>query len=171
VEYARNVCALTGANSTEINANTPHPVINLLPEQGTITYKGATMRLGAYPITVIPGTLATQLYRVNTIYERHRHRFEVNPEYIPLLEKKGLKFSGTTEDKIRMEILELPSHYFYLATQFHPEFKSRPGRPDPAFYGFLKAILDQKLGQVRTTFDPQILDRAEAKVRQAQFGV
>ena len=171
VEYARNVCELTGANSTEINANTPHPVINLLPEQGTITYKGATMRLGAYPITVIPRTLATQLYRVNTIYERHRHRFEVNPEYIPLLEEKGLKFSGTTEDKTRMEILELPSHYFYLATQFHPEFKSRPGRPDPAFYGFLKAILDQKLGQLHPTFDPQILDRAEAKVLQAQFGV
>jgi CTP synthase len=168
VEYARNVCKLTGANSTEINAHTQHPVINLLPEQGAITYKGATMRLGAYPIIVDPQTLAAQLYRVDTIYERHRHRYEVNPEYIPRFTEKGLTFSGKTEDETRMEILELPSHYFYLATQFHPEFKSRPGRPDPAFYGFIKAILDQKLGQVNPSFDPHILDRAEARVLQAQ---
>jgi CTP synthase len=170
VEFARNICTLTGANSTEINENTPHPVITLLPEQGTITYMGATMRLGAYPITVTPRTLAAKLYRVNRIYERHRHRYEVNPEYIPLFEHKGLTFSGTTEDKTRMEILELPSHYFYLATQFHPEFKSRPGRPDPAFYGFIKAILDRKLGLLHPTFDHQILDRAEARVLQAQLG-
>ncbi|MCW4039120.1 MAG: CTP synthase [Candidatus Bathyarchaeota archaeon] len=170
VEYARNVCTVTGANSTEINTNTPHPVINLLPEQGTVTYKGASMRLGAYPILVTPRTLAAQLYRVNTIYERHRHRYEVNPEYIPLFTEKGLKFSGKTEDGIRMEILELPYHYFFLATQFHPEFKSRPGRPDLAFYGFIKAILDRKLGQIDPTFDHQILDRAEARMLRAQLG-
>ncbi len=163
VEYARNVCQLIDANSTEINSHTPYPVINLLPEQGAITYKGATMRLGAYPIIIQPSTLAAQLYRVETIYERHRHRYEVNPEFMPLLVEKGLKFSGKTEDELRMEILELPSHYFYLATQFHPEFKSRPGRPDPAFYGFIRAILDQQLGQINPTFDHQILDRAEAR--------
>jgi len=171
VEFARNVCALTDANSTEINGHTPHPVITLLPEQGTLTYMGATMRLGAYPIAVTPQTLAANLYRVQRIYERHRHRYEVNPEYIHLFEEQGLTFSGTTEDKTRMEILELPSHYFYLATQFHPEFKSRPGRPDPAFYGFVKAILDQKDGHLHPTFDHQILERAEARVLQAQFGV
>ena len=163
VEYARHVCGLDGANNTEINEATRHPVVALLPEQNEVTYKGATMRLGASPIALQKNTLAYTLYGMDTIYERHRHRYEVNPEYIPLLVQRGLLFSGKTPDGLRMEILELPEKYFFLATQFHPEFKSRPGRPDPAFYGFVKAALDMKLGKKRPEFDPEIAVNCEAK--------
>jgi len=163
VEYARNVCGMENANSTELDSKTHHPVVNLLPEQGKIEYKGATMRLGAYPIAIKPRSLAHKLYEANLIYERHRHRYEINPEYIPTLTSRGLDFSGETLDGKRMEILELPGHYFFLATQFHPEFKSRPGRPDPAFYGFIKAALDKKLGRAEPVFDAETLEKAEAR--------
>lgn len=144
VEFARHSCMLEDANSTEINPKTPHPVVDLLPEQRNLNYKGATMRLGGMPVGIKPGTTAYKLYKSEQILERHRHRYEINPKYIPQMEKNGLVFSGFTIDKTRMEILELPSHFFFFATQFHPEFKSRPGRPDPAFYGFVKASLDKK---------------------------
>lgn len=163
VEYARNVCNLESANSTEIDSNTRYPVVSLLPEQNKIEYKGATMRLGAYPIAIKPQSLAHKLYRVDIIYERHRHRFEINLEYIPILSRNGLVFSGYTLDGRRTEIIELPNNYFFLATQFHPEFKSGPGRPDPAFYGFVKAALDKKLGKTKPEFNTKILDRAEAR--------
>jgi CTP synthase len=153
VEYARHLCDLSGANSTELTPTTPYPVVTLLPEQGAVTYKGGTMRLGATPIVITPDTLAYTLFQTTTIYERHRHRYEVNPEYIPTLTEHGLVFSGKTPDGVRMEILEIPAHYFFLATQFHPEFKSRPGRPDPAFYGFVKSCLDRKLGMTAPTLD------------------
>jgi CTP synthase len=121
------------------------------------------MRLGASPIVVESGTLAHVLYGSDTIYERHRHRYEINPDYLPALKEKGLVFSGKTLDGLRMETLELPERYFFFATQFHPEFKSRPGRPDPAFYGFVKAALDMKLGKGRPEFDAQMSATCEAK--------
>jgi CTP synthase (EC 6.3.4.2) len=152
VEYARNVCGLKGANSTEIDPNTPHPVINLMPEQRGVELKGATMRLGAHTIVVKPGTLAHRLYKSEEISERHRHRFEVNMGYVEKLEKAGLVFSGMSPDGRRMEILELPNHYFFFASQFHGEFKSRPGKPDPEYYGFVKACLDRKLGKAKPEF-------------------
>jgi CTP synthase len=147
IEYARHVCGLKEANSTEINPNSPYPVIDLMPEQRGIEIKGATMRLGAHKIVIKPNTMAHTLYKSEEIYERHRHRFEVNLDYLGTLEKNGLAFSGKSADSRRMEILEMPDHFFFFASQFHGEFKSRPGRPDPEYYGFVKACLDRKLGK------------------------
>ena len=155
-----HTCGLKNANSTEINPKTPNPVIDLLPEQREIKYKGATMRLGASPITIKPNTLAYRLYRAKTIYERHRHRYEVNPKYWDAFRKQGLVFSAFTPSGDRMEILELPTHYFFLATQFHPEFKSRPGKPDPAYYGFVKAALNKRLGKPKIEFEEEKLQYA-----------
>jgi CTP synthase len=152
VEFARNVCGLKEANSTEIDPKTPHPVIDLMPEQRGIEYKGATMRLGAQKIIVKEGTLAYKLYGTTEILERHRHRWEVNPDYWSTLEKHGLVFSGKSPDGKRIEILELPDKFFFFASQFHGEFKSRPGRPDPEYYGFVKACLDKKLGKTKPEF-------------------
>jgi len=141
VEYARNVCGLKDANSTEINPNTPHPVIDILPEQKKIKEKGATMRLGAYPAVLKEGSLVRKLYRKEKVYERHRHRYEVNPEYIEILEKNGLVFSGVSPDRKLMEFLEIPGHKFFVATQAHPEFKSSLMKPSPPFLGFIKACV------------------------------
>jgi len=152
IEFARNVCELEGANSTEINPDTPYPVIDLMPEQRDIKYKGATMRLGAHKIMVEKGTLAHRLYGAEEIFERHRHRWEVNPDYWSTLKKNGLVFSGKSPDSRRMEILELPDRFFFFASQFHGEFKSRPGKPDPEYYGFIKACLDKKLGKSKPEF-------------------
>jgi CTP synthase len=149
IEFARNVCDFKDANSTEINPNSPHPVIDLMPEQRGIEYKGATMRLGVHKIIVEPDTMACKLYGDGEICERHRHRFEVNLDYLEAFKKEGLVFSGKSTDGRRMEILELPNHCFFFASQFHGEFKSRPGRPDPEYYGFMKACLDRKLGKPR----------------------
>ncbi|MEM2341818.1 MAG: CTP synthase [Candidatus Bathyarchaeia archaeon] len=147
VEFSRNVCGLKDANSTEIDEKTTNPVIDLMPEQHQIVYKGATMRLGAHKIVIKEGTLAHKLYGTTEVYERHRHRYEVSPKYIDILEKNGLVFSGKSPDGRRMEILELPDKFFFLASQFHGEFKSRPGKPSPEYYGFIKACLDRKLGK------------------------
>jgi CTP synthase len=152
VEFARNVCRLDDANSIELSPDTPHPVISLMPEQKGIEYKGATMRLGSHKIILKPGTKAHSLYKSMEIYERHRHRFEVNIDYIKRLEESGLIFSGRSPDGRRMEILEIPEHYFFFASQFHGEFKSRPGKPDPEYYGFVKACLDKKLGKPKPEF-------------------
>jgi CTP synthase len=149
VEFARHICGLREANSTELSPKTRHPVVFLMPEQRGVRKKGGTMRLGAYPIRVLPNTAARKLYGSDIIYERHRHRYEINPEYWSTLTKHGLVFSGTTEDETRKEILEIPGHRFFFATQFHPEFKSRPGNADPAFRGFVEACLDRKLLKVR----------------------
>lgn len=164
VEFARHVCGLEKANSTELDPDTPYPVVDLLPEQWGLEYKGATMRLGASPIAIEPDTRAYTLYRSRMIYERHRHRYEINPRYLPTLREHGLIFSGHTPDGSRMEILELPDHYFFFATQFHPEFKSRPGRPDPAFYGFIKAALDRRMGKPKPTFYQEVTSKAEARL-------
>ncbi len=152
VEFARNVCKLEDANSTEINPDTPHPVIDLMPEQRRVELKGASMRLGAHNIIVEKNTIAHRLYAAQEIYERHRHRWEVNPDYKDTLEKHGLIFSGKSPDKRRMEILELPDKYFFFASQFHGEFKSRPGKPNPEYHGFVRACLDKKLGKLRPQF-------------------
>ncbi|MEM1515165.1 MAG: CTP synthase [Candidatus Bathyarchaeia archaeon] len=152
IEFARNACGLKDANSTEIDEKTPHPVIDLMPEQQHLSYKGATMRLGIQKVIIKPGTLAHKLYGVTETYERHRHRYEVNPAYIDILEKYGLVFSGKSSDGRRMETLELPDKFFFFASQFHGEFKSRPGRPSPEYYGFIKACLDKKLGKPRPEF-------------------
>jgi len=152
IDSARHVCGLKEANSTEINPNSPYPVIDLMPEQRGIEIKGATMRLGSHKIIIKPNSMAYTLYKSEEIYERHRHRFEVNLDYLKTLEKNGLVFSGKSADSRRMEILEMPDHFFFFASQFHGEFKSRPGRPDPEYYGFVKACLDRKLGKPKPEF-------------------
>jgi len=142
VEFARNVCGLMGAHSTEVDKNTPHPVIDFIPEQIKILQDsryGATMRLGAYPAVLKNGTLIYKLYGSGNVSERHRHRYEVNPEYVKKLEKCGLVFSGRSPDGILMEFMELPDHPYFVGTQAHPEFKSRPLRPSPLFDGLIKA--------------------------------
>ncbi len=147
IEFARNVCGLKDANSTEINPETPHPIIDLMPEQRGIEIKGATMRLGAHKIILQKGTLAYSLYGQEEIYERHRHRFEVNLDYLEALKNNGLCFTGKSTDGRRMETLEYPKNYFFFASQFHGEFKSRPGRPSPEYFGFIQACVDKKLGK------------------------
>ncbi|UCG36727.1 MAG: CTP synthase [Candidatus Bathyarchaeota archaeon] len=147
VEFARHICGLDDANSTEIDPTTPDPVIDLMPEQHGIKMKGATMRLGAHKILVSKDTLAYSLYQKEEIYERHRHRYEVNPKHKAELEKHGLVFSGRSVDGKRMETLELNDKFFFFASQFHGEFKSRPAKPDPEYYAFIKACLDKKLGK------------------------
>ncbi|MGD6808750.1 MAG: CTP synthase [Candidatus Bathyarchaeia archaeon] len=152
IEFARNVCGLKDANSTEINPDSPYPVIDLMPEQRGVEYKGATMRLGAHKVYLQPNSMAFNLYKQEEIMERHRHRFEVNLDYMEILKKNGLVFSGKSTDGRRMETLELPDKYFYFATQFHGEFKSRPGRPSPPYRGFIQACIDKKLGKPKPNF-------------------
>jgi CTP synthase len=148
VEYARNVCGMKGANTTEVEKNPQYPVIDFIPDQIQIVTEsryGATMRLGAYPAILTKGSLIRKLYDdQNKIYERHRHRYEVNPQYIETLEKNGLVFSGQSPDGILMEFMELPDHPYFTATQAHPEFKSRPMKPAPLFDGLLKAAKRKK---------------------------
>jgi len=142
VEYARNVCGLKNAHSAEIDKKTPHPVIDFIPEQVKILQEsryGATMRLGAYPAVLKKDSLIFKLYNSEKVSERHRHRYEVNPEYVEKLEKCGIAFSGRSPDGVLMEFMELPNHPYFIATQAHPEFKSRPLRPAPMFNGLIKA--------------------------------
>lgn len=145
IEFARNVCDLKNANSTEFDEGTPYPVIDLLPEQREIDEKGGTMRLGAYDAILKEGTLAHKLYGKTEVNERHRHRYEVNPEYHRILEENGLVISGTSPDGTLAEFIEFPNHPYFIATQAHPEFKSRPNKPHPLFDGFVKASLKNKL--------------------------
>ena len=144
VEYARNVCRLKEANSTEFDPDTPFPVIDILPEQKDIEEKGGTMRLGAYEAVVKKGTMVSRLYKSHVISERHRHRYEVNPEYHKTLTDKGLVFSGTSRDGRLVEFIELPALEYFVATQAHPELKSRMEEPSPLFYGFVQASLHRK---------------------------
>lgn len=141
IEYARNVCGLEGANSEEMNPDAPFPVIHLLPEQKGVTDKGATMRLGSYPCNLTNGSLAAELYGSTRIAERHRHRYEVNNDYRELLQEKGMVISGVSPDYRLVEMVEVPSHPFFIATQAHPEFKSRPNRPHPLFAGLVAAAV------------------------------
>ena len=140
VEHARNVLGLEGAHSAEIDPDTPHPVIDLLPDQYETEDMGGTMRLGAHETDIEPGTLAERVYDADACTERHRHRYEVNPEYIDDLEADGLTFSGRADN--RMEILERPDHPFFFGTQAHPEFRSRPDRASPPFVALVEAALE-----------------------------
>lgn len=144
VAFARHVCNLQKANSTEIDPNTEDPVIDLLPEQNDIENMGGTMRLGAHEINIVPDTIAHKIYGSMKIMKRHRHRYEFNQKYKGQFEKLGMIFSGTSDEGRRMEILEIPNHKFYLAVQYHAEFTSRPGNPEEAFLSFVKAAIDNK---------------------------
>lgn len=143
IEYARDVAGLTGANSSELDETTPYPVISLMEEQKKIQDMGGTMRLGAYPCVLKKGTKAYEVYGCEDISERHRHRYEVNDEFIPVLEEKGLTFSGMSPNDVLVEMVEITDHPFFIATQAHPEFKSRPNKPHPLFSGLIKASIDR----------------------------
>ena len=147
VEHARNCCGLHGAHTTEVEKDTPHPVIDFIPEQVKILQEsryGATMRLGSYPANLKKNSLIYKLYGSNKVTERHRHRYEVNPEYVEKLERCGLVFPGRSPDGVLMEFMELPGHPYFVGTQAHPEFKSRPLRPAPMFDGLIKAAKKRK---------------------------
>lgn len=145
IEFARNVCGMTDANSSEFNPDTTQPVIDLMPDQEDVTEKGGTMRLGLYPCKLKKGTVARALYGdQEIIYERHRHRFEMSNEFRPTLEKAGLIIAGTSPDGRLVETIELADHPYFEATQAHPEFKSRPNKPHPLFLGFIKAAMEYK---------------------------
>jgi len=143
VEWARHVVHLDNANSSEFDPNTPNPVISLLPEQQDVVDLGGTMRLGLYPCRLKPDTLARDLYQKEVVYERHRHRYEFNNAYRNLFVDSGYVISGTSPDGRLVEMIELPDHPFFIASQFHPEFQSRPSTPHPLFLGFVRAALEQ----------------------------
>ncbi len=139
VAFARNVCRLTDANSTELEPGTKNPVVDFMPEQKNLHDMGGTMRLGSHEISIDNGSKASKIYRVNSIRKRHRHRYEFNQRYLDLFVKSGLSLSAHSDTGKRMEILELPNHRFYFAVQYHAEFTSRPGKPEEAFDAFVKA--------------------------------
>lgn len=141
IEFARNVCNLIGANSSEFNENTEYPVVHLMSEQENIENKGGTMRLGGYPCKLVPGTVVQDAYEKEIISERHRHRYEINNDYRQIMIEKGIAISGLSPDEQLVEIIELPDHPWYVGCQFHPEFLSRPNRPHPLFLGLIKAAL------------------------------
>jgi CTP synthase len=144
IEFARNACGLKRANSTEFNSKTPYPVISLLEEQKKVKIKGASMRLGAYPAKIVANTRAHQAYKKDLIWERHRHRYEFNKKYKNLMEKKGMRISGISPNGMLAEIVELKDHPWFVAVQFHPEFKSKPDRSHPLFREFIRASLRKK---------------------------
>jgi CTP synthase len=150
IEFARHVCGLEGANSSEVDAQTPHPVIDLMTGQRTVTRKGGTMRLGAYDCVLREDSLAYRLYGKKKISERHRHRYEFNNAYRETLTRGGLVLSGLSPDGELVEMIELADHPFFLASHFHPEFKSRPLDCHPMFKGFIKAALQHKAEASRT---------------------
>jgi CTP synthase len=154
IEFARHVCGLKDANSTEFKAKNKNPVICLLEEQEKVTNLGGTMRLGAYPCRLKKDTLASRLYRKSQIEERHRHRFEFNNKYRAALEKKGMVFSGIFPKGNLVEIIELKNHPFFIAVQFHPEFRSKPDQPHPLFKGFIRAALDKSKVKLEYTCKP-----------------
>ena len=145
IDFARNACGLEGADSSEFTPDTPHPVISLLDSQRKVTDKGGTMRLGAYPCVLQEGSRALSVYGQPEISERHRHRYEVNNEYREVLSTEGLRFAGLSPDGGLVEIIELSDHPFFVATQFHPELKSRPTRPHPLFAAFIGAARERAL--------------------------
>lgn len=153
IEFARNVLGMNGAHSTEMNPGTPFPVIDILEEQKKITNKGGTMRLGSYPCHISSGTLAEQVYKTNSITERHRHRYEFNNEYLGEYEKAGMIASGINPEGGLVEVVEIPSHPFFMGVQFHPEYKSTVANPHPLFVSFVKAALgvEKPMDKIRTT--------------------
>lgn len=141
VEFARDVVGLKDADSTEFNTRTKNPVIHIMETQKDVKKKGGTMRLGAYPCKIKEGSLAEKIYKSTEISERHRHRFEFNNDYRAAIEKAGMIISGTSPDNTLVEMVEVPANKFFIAGQFHPEFKSRPDRPAPLFKEFIKAVI------------------------------
>ena len=164
IEWAQNLAHLQQANSAEFDPETPNPVINLLPEQQDVVDLGGTMRLGLYPCRLQPDTLAFQLYQQEVIYERHRHRYEFNNAYRNLLLETGYAISGTSPDGRLVEIIELSSHPFFIATQFHPEFQSRPNSPHPLFLGLIQAASGIEPQQLQT---PPSVTEPESKISSA----
>jgi len=148
-EFSRNVLGKEKANSTELDPATPHPVICILPEQKDVVDLGGTMRLGAHSVKLVKDCMTTKLYGTTSISERHRHRFEVNPDYISEIEKAGMRFVGKAKDMRRMEVLELKGHPYFVGSQFHPEFKSRPGNPSRLHLGLVRAAIDYNKGKKR----------------------
>jgi CTP synthase len=144
IEYSRNVLGYADANSTEMNPETKHPVVNLMEDQKTVTDKGGTMRLGAWKCEIKPDTLAYKIYGKATISERHRHRYEFNSHYLAELEKAGLKASGVNPETGLVEIVELEDHPFYIGVQYHPEYKSTVENPHPLFVNFVAATVKAK---------------------------
>ena len=142
VEFARNVVGWNDAHSAELDPSTTHPVIHLMPDQNGVEDIGGTLRLGSYPCVLAKDSKAYALYGEETIHERHRHRYEVNNYYRDDLEKNGMKLSGLSPDGRIVEMLEIPEHPWFVATQAHPEFKSRPNHPHPLFKGFVGAALE-----------------------------
>jgi CTP synthase len=149
IEFARNVVGLKGANSTEMEPGTPYPVVDLMPDQRHVTEKGATMRLGAYPCVLAPGSKAAAAYGASEVSERHRHRYEVNNDFRDGLTTHGMVISGVSPDRRLVEMIEIPSHPYFVGCQFHPEFKSRPQAPHPLFQSFIAAALRARLGDRR----------------------
>ena len=147
IEFARHVLGMNDANSAEINPETPYPVIDILPEQKEVTDMGGTMRLGQYPCTLNPESKSYELYGASMIYERHRHRYEVNNDYRAALTSHGMTLSGISPDGRIVEMIELPNHPWFIGTQAHPELKSRPNRPHPLFKGFIGAALEYQKNQ------------------------
>jgi CTP synthase len=149
IEFARHVCDLEGANSAEFNKDTPYPVIDLMPDQRGVIQKGGTMRLGAYPCVLKPGTVAARVYNTTQISERHRHRFEFSNDFRDVLSKAGLVLSGTSPDQRLVEVVELSDHPYFVGCQFHPEFKSRPMTAHPLFSNFVQAAMERRDARVR----------------------
>jgi len=145
IEFARDVLGTDSASSSEFDPGCAHPVIDYLPDQSANGTKGGTMRLGLYPCRLVPGTLAHEAYGVNEVQERHRHRLEFNNAYRELLQAHGMVFSGLSPDGRLVEIAELADHPWFLGTQFHPEFKSRPNKPHPLFMGFVAACRERPI--------------------------
>ena len=150
VEFARNVCRLEGANSTEFDKDTAHPVICLLDEQKTITDKGGTMRLGAHPAKLNAGSKAFDCYQAEEISERHRHRYEFNNAYRQQFAANGMQIVGTSPDGTLVEIVEIPDHPWFVAVQYHPEFKSQPIAPHPLFAGFVHAAVERHVSRAES---------------------
>ncbi len=151
IEFARHVVQLAGAHSSEFSKDTPHPVICLLDDQRNITYKGGTMRLGAQPARIEPGSKAAECYRSDSLVERHRHRYEFNNTYRQQFEAHGMQFTGTSPDHALVEIIELTDHPWFVAVQFHPEFKSQPTAPHPLFAGFIEAAIQRRAKRAERT--------------------
>ncbi len=162
IEFARSILGLSDADSAEFNPTTPHPVIDLMESQQDVDEMGGTMRLGLYPAKLAEGSLARSLYGQELIYERHRHRYEVNNRYRKDLEQAGLRLSGTSPNDSLVEVIELPSHPYFIGTQFHPEFRSRPDDPHPLFLGLVRAALNHRAQLAGST---DMLDLRESQTR------
>ena len=143
IEFARHVLGWADSNSSEFSGSTAHPVIDLMPDQVHVTDKGGTMRLGRYPCVLAEGSRSRDLYGQAEISERHRHRYEFNNDFRAEMEAAGMRLAGLSPDGRLVEIIELPDHPWFVGAQFHPEFKSRPDRPHPLFYGFVKASVEK----------------------------